>query len=197
MQFAIDQRSGFEKLEFSHRHHSRRELKYYTALRQVGKTRTAMIVSFAMLKQASVLDLKSGRVQRPRDYVVIAMRRYPRGVSKLLRDEYLKELAPPTELLDELQHEKKRLGDHNRAFAACDYNGRFGLSGAGVEHLRRLSELSRTRDVYLVCQCKGDQRCHRELLLLLARKWFGAKTDECRFDYAGFSERIPKTPTVF
>jgi uncharacterized protein YeaO (DUF488 family) len=150
-----------------------------------------------MLKQASVNDLKQARVQRPRDYVVIAMRRYPRGVSKLLRDEYVKELAPSAELLDDLQRDKKELGDHNRAFERCGYNERFGVSAEGVEHLRRLAELSREKDVYVVCQCHDDQRCHRELLLMLAKKWYGAETDPLRFAYDTFAKRIPKSPMDF
>jgi uncharacterized protein YeaO (DUF488 family) len=150
-----------------------------------------------MLKQASVSDLKVGRIKRPRDYVVIAMRRYPRGVSKMLRDEYVKELAPSAELLDDLQQDKKDLGDHNRAFEHCRYSQRFGISKDGIEHLRRLVEVSRKKDVYLVCQCHEDQRCHRELLLILGRKWFRARTDPLRFEYNEFAKRIPKMPVSF
>jgi uncharacterized protein YeaO (DUF488 family) len=129
-----------------------------------------------MLKEASVADLTSGSVTRAQGHVVIAMCFYPRGVSRSLRDEYLRVLAPDRTLFREFKDRERAHGDHDRAFAEVDYVRRFRLEPAGLTELERLSELSRTRDVYLVCQCRVGQACHRQLLLRLARERFGAPT---------------------
>ena len=144
-----------------------------------------------MLRQASVGELKKGEVSRERGYIVLAMRRYPRGVSKTLRDEYVAALGPPAELLDEL-HALKKSHSHNDAFAAARYEERFELTEPGIEALERLAELSRSRDVYLICQCKPDERCHRELLLLLAQARFRAQIAPLRFAYATYEARVGK-----
>jgi uncharacterized protein YeaO (DUF488 family) len=127
-----------------------------------------------MLKQASVADLRSGRVTRRDGHVVIVMRHYPRGLPRELRDEYVRALAPDEVLFREFKARARALGDHERAFADVDYERRFRLGAAGLRELERLSELSRTRDVYLVCQCRVGDSCHRELLLRLARERFAA-----------------------
>jgi uncharacterized protein YeaO (DUF488 family) len=141
-----------------------------------------------MLKQACVADLKAGRVSRKDGHIVLAMRRYPRGVSKTLRDEYLSCLGPDAALLDDL-HAKKQSMPHNEAFAAARYEERFDLSEQGRAELKRLAELSGGKDVYLICQCKPDERCHRELLMLIAQREFGARTAALRFEYPRFEKR--------
>jgi hypothetical protein len=146
-----------------------------------------------MLRQASVSDLITDRVSRsPRHHVVIAMRRYPRFVSRELRDEYLPSLASDPRLFEDWLSTKRRTGDHNGAFARVRFEQRFVLDDEGMRHLERLSRLSRRKDVYLVCQCARGLRCHRELLLLLARERFGAPIDEPANDYPQYRRRLSK-----
>ena len=146
-----------------------------------------------MLKKASVDDLKSGAITRATSYIVITMCHYPRGIRKELSDEYVKALAPDPGLLKDFQNEKKRReGSHNAAFACVHYEQRFKLEPEGIAELRRLAGLSGERDVTFVCQCAADERCHRELLLILARQWYGAKTEIRRFSYPLFERRIPE-----
>jgi len=144
-----------------------------------------------MLRQGSVADLKSGRVSRADGHIVLAMRQHPRGVSKELRDEYVKELAPAAELLKLFLAEKRRHpGDHNYAFHAVGYERRFDLAPEALEKLKFLAERGQTQDVVFVCQCGDGERCHRELLLLLAHKLYGARTETLRFEYLVFAARI-------
>jgi len=127
-----------------------------------------------MLKQASVSQIRHGEVARRDGYVVITMRFYPRGLRKELRDEYIGELAPDKVLFRDFKLWQKRLG-HEAGFAKSRYDARFSLSDNALAQLQRLSEISRKRDVYLVCQCDVGERCHREILMLLAKKRFKAK----------------------
>jgi uncharacterized protein YeaO (DUF488 family) len=145
-----------------------------------------------MLKKASIADLKSGAITRDDSYIVITMCHYPRGIKKELADEYVKSLAPQDELLSDFIAEKKKCGNHNAAFAAVHYEQRFELSPEGIAELRRLADLSTRRDVTFVCQCAPDQRCHRELLLILARRWYGAATELRKFSYPLFERRVPE-----
>ncbi len=148
-----------------------------------------------MLKKACVADLKSRHVVREMGHIAVVMRHYPRGLSKLLIDEYVNALAPQPELLKDFLAQKRKLdGNHNAAFQTVDYEKRFRLAEDGVEHLRRLAEMSSGRDVYLLCQCAMDQRCHRELLLIAARRWFDAKTELRAFSYPAFEARLPEQP---
>lgn len=144
-----------------------------------------------MLKKASVEDLKSGAISRDQSYIVITMCHYPRGMRKELSDEYVKALAPDAGLLkDFLAAKKKHAGNHNAAFAAVRYEQRFTLDAGALAELRRLAEISQDRDVTFVCQCAPDQRCHRELLLILARRWYGAQTELRKFSYPLFERRV-------
>ena len=146
-----------------------------------------------MLKKASVDELKTGALARATSYIVITMCHYPRGIRKELIDEYVKDLAPDAALLKDFLIEKKRReGNHNAAFASVNYEQRFKLEAEGIAELRRLAALSGERDVTLVCQCAPDQRCHRELLLILARQWYGARTELRRFSYPLFERRVPE-----
>ncbi len=148
-----------------------------------------------MLKQSSTDALRDGTLTREKGYIVVGMHHYPRGLKKGLRDEYVSALAPSDALLkDFLEHKKIPGEDHNAAFVACGYEKRFGITAEGLGHLQRLIELSRKRDVYLVCQCRVDERCHRELLLTLAKDWYGAKIGALRFEYVDFATRLVKKP---
>lgn len=143
-----------------------------------------------MLKQASVPDLIMDRVNRDKGYVVITMRRYPRFVARKLRDEYLTTMSPEAKLHEDWLSAKRRYRDHNGAFARVNYEKRFSVSEQGWADLERLCRLARRKTVYLVCQCHVGNRCHREMLLILAREVFGAPAEEPRNDYPEFRKRI-------
>jgi uncharacterized protein YeaO (DUF488 family) len=144
-----------------------------------------------MLRKGTVADIFSGALTRTQGHIVVAMCLYPRGLAKVKRDEYCKALAPDRKLLDAFHAERERLhGDHNAAFLTCDYQNRFTLSAEGVAALKRLAELSASKDVYLVCQCEAGQRCHRELLLILAKRWWRAQTEIRKFSYPEFERRV-------
>jgi uncharacterized protein YeaO (DUF488 family) len=144
-----------------------------------------------MLRQASVSDLIMDRVSRGRKtYVVITMRRYPRFVNRAYRDEYTPEMSPEPKLHEDWLTAKRKYDDHDGAFARTQYDKRFTISELGYEHLKRLSELSKKKDVYFICSCRVGQRCHREMVFLLAKKWFNAKTDEITNRYPEFEKRI-------
>lgn len=151
-----------------------------------------------MLKKGCVDDIKSGALTKSDGHIVLPMCHYPRGLSKRLIDEYVKALAPDKKLLDDFHAERERLdGNHNAAFLSCRYQDRFALTLTGVAELERLAQLSVDENVYFVCQCRLDQRCHRELLLIMARKWWGAKTELRSFSYPEFEHRLGDSPGVF
>lgn len=142
-----------------------------------------------MLKQGSVADLKSGIIPRADSHIVVTMRFYPRFLRKEMRDEFLCVLAPEKQLLSEFNAAQKKLGSHNPAFGEVDYERRFNLSPTAVGHLHRLADLSIQKDVYLLCICKLGDRCHREMLLLLANKLWKTETGEIFHDYPHFLAR--------
>lgn len=135
-----------------------------------------------MLKQASVAQIRNQDITRADGYIVIAMCIYPRGLKRELRDEFLPQLAPSRELLADFKNFEKS-GSHDEAFIKCDYYTRFRLSESGSHDLRHVSDLSRTRDVILVCQCQLGQRCHREMLMLMARERFSVEIGEIYHEY--------------
>jgi hypothetical protein len=90
-----------------------------------------------MLRQASVSDLISDRVSRETGYVVITMRRYPRFVNRLLRDEYLSCMSPELELFEDWLSAKRRHQDHDRAFARSRFEERFDVGDEGLLVLAR------------------------------------------------------------
>jgi uncharacterized protein YeaO (DUF488 family) len=144
-----------------------------------------------MLRQASVSDLIMDRVSRSRKtYIVITMRRYPRFVNRALRDEYTPEMSPEPSLHEDWLSAKRKYNDHNGAFARTHYEKRFTISEKGYEQLKRFSEMSKKKDVYFICSCRVGQRCHREMVLLLAQKWFKAKIDQLSHFYPQFEKRI-------
>ena len=134
-------------------------------------------------------------VTRANGYIVIAMCFYPRGLKKELRDEYLSSLAPDKALFKDWQEFAKRYG-HEAAFRHANYEDRFQLSERAFVELERLTVLSRQKDVYLVCQCSEGERCHREMLLLAAKKAFGAEIAPVSQEYPRFLARLqPRGPS--
>jgi uncharacterized protein YeaO (DUF488 family) len=144
-----------------------------------------------MLRQASVSDLVSDRVSREKGYVVITMRRYPRFVNRLLRDEYLACMSPDRPLFEDWLTAKRKFQDHNGAFGKVKFEQRFDVDLEGLAHLERICALAEKKEVYLVCQCHEGKRCHREFLLILAKKLFKAKVEKPKNTYPVFEKRIP------
>jgi uncharacterized protein YeaO (DUF488 family) len=145
-----------------------------------------------MLKQAAVSEVKDCSIPRKGSHIVITMRFYPRFLKKELRDEFVCDLAPVKELLHDFNQAQKKLGDHNPSFAQVDYENRFDLSESGMEHLKRLSDLSKNKDVYLVCICGPGERCHREMLMLMAQHLYHCKIGKVFHSYPDFMKRVPK-----
>ena len=143
-----------------------------------------------MMYQASVGELRRGRITRTDGHVAIVMRHYPRGLAKSHAHEYLKALAPEDSLFEDFRAALERSGDHDRAFESVAYEERFDVSAEGRTELVRLCEIARSRDVYLVCQCERGEKCHRHLLLLMAREWFGTTIDRIGPSYPVFEERL-------
>jgi hypothetical protein len=85
---------------------------------------------------------------------------------------------------------KRKYNDHDGAFARTQYEKRFTISEKGFEYLKKFSELSKKKHVYFVCSCRIGQRCHREMVLMLAKKWFKAKTDKITHCYPEFEARV-------
>jgi uncharacterized protein YeaO (DUF488 family) len=143
-----------------------------------------------MLKQASVSDLITDRVNRETAYVVITMRRYPRFIRRELRDEYLSCLSPQSKLLEDFLTRKRATHNHNAAFTKAGFERRFMPDPEELKHLERLARLSKKQDVVFVCQCQVGCRCHREMNLLLAKELFGAKIGKVHHKYPEFQKRI-------
>jgi uncharacterized protein YeaO (DUF488 family) len=145
-----------------------------------------------MLKQARVEDIAKNRITKIHGHIVVVTHYYPRFLKRKLIDEYIKELAPTRELLTEFKETEKSEGDHDQGFEAMNYEAKFTLSESGLSELARLSTLAREKDVYLVCHCTVGQRCHRELLLLIAKEKFEAPIARVFHQYPVFQSRIEK-----
>lgn len=142
-----------------------------------------------MLKQGSVSQLRRGELTKADGYLVIAMAFYPRGLKKDLWDEYRSDLAPGRDLFKDWKEVESHDG-HDAAFQKTDYEGRFQVGRRALEHLESLAKLSRTQDVYLICQCEMGERCHREILLLLAQQAFQAPVSPVFHSYEKFMSRV-------
>lgn len=142
-----------------------------------------------MLKQASIDQIRSGEVSRDQGYIIVAMCFYPRGLSKDLMDEYRADLAPDRTLFKEWKANEERHG-HDEAFRRTSYEDRFRLSAKALSDLKAFSEFAKKTDIYLVCQCQVGERCHREMLILLAHRRFGAPAEPLFHDYVSFEKRI-------
>ena len=130
-------------------------------------------------------------VRNRRNYVVITMRRYPRFINRAYRDEYVSEMSPDWPLFEDWLKAKRKDDDHNGAFSKSDFEERFTISELGLEHLARLCALAIKKDVYFICSCKTGQRCHRELVLMIAAKLFkNVKVEKPLNSYPVFQERL-------
>jgi uncharacterized protein YeaO (DUF488 family) len=136
------------------------------------------------------MDVQSGKLSREQAYLAVVMRFYPRFLKKEKVDEYIRALAPPKELFAEFKQKDRKLANHNSAFYLVGYEARFDLGAEGRERLAQLSQLSRARDVVLICQCRDFDRCHCDLLLLWARHQHGAEVQGLIFDYPDFIARL-------
>lgn len=144
-----------------------------------------------MLMRASVSEVRGGSVQRgAAAHLVVAMRVYPRFLPRALTDEVLKSLSPPPELFQRYRELKKRGGQQNESFEQAGYEQLFELGEEGQADLARLAARASSEDVYLVCQCARSERCHVDLLLLLAEAKHGTRIGALPFSYAEFRQRI-------
>jgi uncharacterized protein YeaO (DUF488 family) len=149
-----------------------------------------------MLYQAWVAELKEKRITKSMGHIAVCMRYYPRFLNRTLCHEYIRALAPSDELFTDFRAALERTGDQNQAFEEVEYEKRFELGEEGLAELARLCDLARTKDVYLVCQCAKNEKCHRHLLLLLAERLYGAQIDRIRFEYPDFRARLEKIPAL-
>ena len=143
-----------------------------------------------MLKQASISEVNQGQLSKADGYLVIVTRYYPRFLPNGMVDEYTSDLAPAKALFNEFKLSGKKLRDHDLAFEKVKYQEKFTLTAKGLEALKRLAELSKATDVYLLCYCQRDQCCHRELLLMMAENFFKAKVDKLSRPYEVFQQRL-------
>lgn len=143
-----------------------------------------------MLKQARVEDISKNRITKLHGHIVVVTHYYPRFLKRKLIDEYIKELAPTRELLTEFKETEKTAGDHDEGFEVMNYESKFTLSESGLAELSRITSLAATKDVYLVCHCTVGQRCHRELLLMIAKEKFSGVVGRVHQPYPVFAERL-------
>ena len=141
------------------------------------------------MRQGSVRQLRTGAIARSTGHIAICMCFHPRNLAARFRDEYLSSLAPDQELFRDWQEKRDEVG-HDRAFAEARYQERFHLGAKAFRDLERLTELSREKHVYIVCQCETGFRCHREMLLLTARQEFGAETGLVYHQYPTYLARV-------
>ncbi len=142
------------------------------------------------MKQASVQEVREQKISRANAFIIIVMCYHPRGIKAQWRDDFRNILAPDRELFKEWKAFEKTKG-HDQAFELSHYEDRFSLSPLAMNLLKVYSQWSHEKDVYLVCQCEVGQRCHREMLLLVAKKKYDAAVGEIFLSYARFEARIP------
>lgn len=119
-----------------------------------------------------------------RETYVSNLRSVPKGATRIfvMRHRGNDELAPAEELFKEFKAreaalKKRGLGPaeaHNRAFEEVRYEERFRKQILGspkaVERLKQIAKEARKRDIYLICYEKQPKRCHRHLLVEMARE---------------------------
>ncbi len=137
-----------------------------------------------MLKRASISEIKDQKITKADGYLVVTMRMYPRFLSKSSIHDYRQSLAPQKELFERYRELKKETNDQNYSFEKAGYQKLFQLSPLGLRELAELAELSKKQDVYMICQCQRNERCHVDLMLLIAEREFNAKIDSLPFDYS-------------
>lgn len=143
-----------------------------------------------MLQRASVSDIKAGALTKSEGHLVVTMRAYPRFLSRSLVHDYKPSLSPQKELFGRYRDIKKKIGDQNQAFERAGYQREFKLGPDGLQDLRDLAELSKQENVYLICQCKTTERCHVDLMLLIAKTKWGAEIGDLPFEYSDFLARL-------
>lgn len=141
-----------------------------------------------MIYQASVEQFREKSIPRGQALLILAMRHYPRGLKKELSDEFRSILAPSPELFKDWKSFEKKVG-HEEAFKLSHYEERFALSPVGLFLLKKHSEEA-NKKIYLACQCKIGERCHREMLLLIAKNKYGATVGPIFNTYSAFEKRI-------
>lgn len=139
-----------------------------------------------MLRRASVSEIKSGNISKKDGLLIVTMRMYPRFLSKALVDDYKPLLSPQKDLFERYREFKKRIKDQNEAFELAQYQSEFALSREGLKDLQSLAEASKNQDVYMICQCAKDERCHVDLMLLIAQKKWGAEIGDLPYTYSRF-----------
>jgi ribokinase len=91
-------------------------------------------------------------------YRVLSTRYWPRGVPKLVCDEYITKTAPSRPLLREFKHE---------GLSWEEYVPRYleeMTQPEAVTQIARLAKLAESRTMTLMCICEDERRCHRSLL---------------------------------
>lgn len=142
-----------------------------------------------LLEQASVSQIRREEPGRRDGYIAVVMCHYPRGLRTEARDAFISELAPDRPLLAEWKECEREKG-HEAAFKQTHYEERFQLSAWALHLLEELSRRSLKEDVYLVCQCEVGERCHREMLMLLAKAKFKASVGKIFKKYPVWIRRI-------
>jgi uncharacterized protein YeaO (DUF488 family) len=143
-----------------------------------------------MLLRASISEIKNGTITKENGYLVVTMRMYPRFLAKSLIDDYKHSLSPQKELFEHYRENKKQLSDQNQAFELAKYQQKFALMSNGLQDLRELVELSKKQNVYMICQCERNERCHVDLMLLIAEKNLGANIGKLPYKYSEFCEKL-------
>jgi uncharacterized protein YeaO (DUF488 family) len=142
-----------------------------------------------MIKQGSVAEIRRKELTTQDGFIVIAMCFYPRGLRRELRNEYCGDLAPDRVLFREWKEYEREFG-HDEAFRRSDYENRFQVTHHAFLKLRELSFLAGKKDVYLICQCQVGERCHREMLMLMAEQILKASVDKIFHNYSDFYLRL-------
>lgn len=90
-------------------------------------------------------------------------------------------LAPSKKLLNEFNERKEKLrrmgiddvSAHNRAFDDIDYERKFRQEilnrPEALLKLRQIKESAKEKDIYLICYEKPPKKCHRFILIEIAK----------------------------
>lgn len=144
-----------------------------------------------MIKQATVEDIANSRITKRHGRIVVVTRYYPRFLKRKLVDDYEGVLAPTRELLGSFKDLESDLGgEHDRAFEEIGYEEKFWLDESGLAKLAEYAALGASQDVYFVCHCKLGQRCHRELLLMMASSLYAGPVGRVYLQYPVFAARL-------
>ena len=143
-----------------------------------------------MLHRATVSEVKSGKISKADGFLVVTMRMYPRFLTRQRVHEFRSALAPEKSLFDRYREFKKQTGNQDDAFERARYQQEFELNAEGMQELKAIVEQSSTNEIYLICQCDRHERCHVDLMLLIAEKKLHAKIESPLQDYPLFRQRL-------